>query len=171
LTSSCGVCGKAALEHVRIAAPPRPEASAAAHSLDPAVIATAPGAIRGEQDAFEHTGGMHATGLFAATGGELRVVREDVGRHNAMDKAIGAELLAGRWPLDDAFACVSGRASFELVQKASLAGLVGVVAVGAPSTLAVSLARNQGMVLCGFVRDGGFNVYASPEGVSSAQGE
>jgi FdhD protein len=169
LTSSCGVCGKAALEHVRIAAPARQDARPA--RLDPADIAAAPAAIRGEQDAFDHTGGMHATGLFTVTTGELRVVREDVGRHNAMDKAIGAELLAGRWPLADAFACVSGRASFELVQKAALAGLTGIVAVGAPSTLAVSLARDQGIVLCGFVRDGGFNVYASPEGVCSAQGE
>ena len=169
LTSSCGVCGKAALEHVRVAAPePRPSQAPA---LDPSVISAAPAATRGEQDAFEHTGGMHATGLFTTATGELRVVREDVGRHNAMDKAIGAELLAGRWPLHDAFACVSGRASFELVQKAGLAGLAGIVAVGAPSTLAVSLARDRGMVLCGFVRDGGFNIYASPEGVSSRQGE
>jgi FdhD protein len=163
------VCGKAALEHVRIAAPDSPPVPAP--PLDPQTIAAAPAAIRGEQDAFEHTGGMHATGLFTAATGELRVVREDVGRHNAMDKAIGAELLAGRWPLPDAFACVSGRASFELVQKAALAGLAGIVAVGAPSTLAVSLARERGMILCGFVRDGGFNVYASPGGVSSGQGE
>ena len=168
LTSSCGVCGKAALEHVRIAAPP--PAAGPAQPLRPEVIVAAPGAIRGEQDAFDRTGALHATGLFAVDG-DLRVVREDVGRHNAMDKAIGAELLAGRWPLHDAFACVSGRASFELVQKAGLAGLLGIVAVGAPSTLAVSLARDRGMVLCGFVRDGGFNVYASPEGVSSGQGE
>jgi FdhD protein len=167
LTSSCGVCGKAALEHVRIAAPP----PVTPPPIDAQAIAAAPDAIRGEQDAFEHTGGMHATGLFTAATGELRVVREDVGRHNAMDKAIGAELLAGRWPLRDSFACVSGRASFELVQKAGLAGLAGIVAVGAPSTLAVSLARDRGMVLCGFVRDGGFNVYASAEGVSSGQGE
>ena len=168
LTSSCGVCGKAALEHVRIAAPEQP---AGGPPLDPAAIVAAPAAIRGEQDAFEHTGGMHATGLFSGKTGDLQVVREDVGRHNAMDKAIGAELLAGRWPLAGLFACVSGRASFELVQKAALAGLAGVVAVGAPSTLAVALARDRGIVLCGFVRDGGFNVYASPEGVSSAQGE
>src|SRR4051794_13118020 len=169
LTSSCGVCGKAALEHVRIAAPPAPPGTQP--PLDPHVIAAAPDALRGAQDTFDHTGGMHATGLFTAASGELRVVREDVGRHNAMDKAIGAELLAGHWPLHDAFACVSGRASFELVQKAGLAGLTGIVAVGAPSTLAVSLARDRGMVLCGFVRDGGFNVYASAEGVSSAEGE
>jgi len=170
LTSSCGVCGKAALEHVRVAAP-EPPAPNAPTPIDPALIAAAPAAIRGEQDAFEHTGGMHATGLFTAATGDLRVVREDIGRHNAMDKAIGAELLAGHWPLGDAFACVSGRASFELVQKAALAGLAGIVAVGAPSTLAVWLARDRGMVLCGFVRDGGFNVYASPEGVFSAEGE
>ena len=167
LTSSCGVCGKAALEHVLLAAPP-PASSPA--PLRPEVIAAAPSAIRSEQDAFDLTGGLHATGLLTA-GGELRVVREDVGRHNAMDKAIGAELLAGRWPLHDLFACVSGRASFELVQKASLAGLLGIVAVGAPSTLAVSLARERGLVLCGFVRGEGFNVYASPEGVSSGEGE
>lgn len=168
LTSSCGVCGKAALEHVRIAAPPP---ATHAQPIAAEAIVAAPDAIRGEQDAFDHTGGMHATGLFTAATGELRVVREDVGRHNAMDKAIGAELLAGRWPLHDSFACVSGRASFELVQKAGLAGLTGIVAVGAPSTLAVSLARDRGMVLCGFVRDGGFNVYASAEGVSCGQGE
>jgi FdhD protein len=164
LTSSCGICGKAALEHVRIAAPPPPEAPP---SIDAATIAAAPAAIRREQDAFDRTGGLHATGLFDARSGELLVVREDVGRHNAMDKAVGAQLLAGRLPLHDAFACVSGRASFELVQKASLARLAGLVAVGAPSTLAVSLARDRGMVLCGFVRDGGFNVYATPGGVFS----
>ena len=167
LTSSCGVCGKAALEYVHIAAPPAGEP---AQALSAEAVLAAPDAIRGEQDAFDRTGALHATGLFS-THGELRVVREDVGRHNAMDKAIGAELLAGRWPLRDAFACVSGRASFELVQKAGLAGLAGVVAVGAPSTLAVSLARDLGIVLCGFVRDGGFNLYTSPEGVSSGEGE
>ena len=168
LTSSCGVCGKAALEHVAVAAPPA--ASRAAEPIHPAAITAAPEAVRAEQDAFELTGGLHATGLFT-TRGELRVVREDVGRHNAMDKAIGSELLAGRWPLGDLFACVSGRASFELVQKASLAGLAGIVAVGAPSTLAVSLARDRGMVLCGFVRGGGFNLYTGVEGVSSGEGE
>jgi FdhD protein len=167
LTSSCGVCGKAALEHVAVAAPPPPERP---DPIRPAAIAAAPDALRGEQEAFDLTGGLHATGLFT-TGGDLRVVREDVGRHNAMDKAIGSELLAGRWPLVELFACVSGRASFELVQKASLAGLAGIVAVGAPSTLAVSLARERGMVLCGFVRDGGFNLYSGVEGVSSGEGE
>ena len=169
LTSSCGVCGKAALEHVRVRAPER-EPLAPGGPLAHRVVATAPERLREAQAAFDRTGGLHATGLLSADG-EVRVVREDVGRHNAMDKAVGAELIAGRWPLGDAFACVSGRASFELVQKAALAGLIGVVAVGAPSTLAVSLARELGLVLCGFVRDGGFNLYTASEGVSSAEGE
>jgi FdhD protein len=166
LTSSCGVCGKAALEHVRVAAPAAPPA---AEAISDAVIGAAPDDIRREQEAFDRTGALHATGLFAADG-ELLVVREDVGRHNAMDKAIGSELLAGRWPLHGAFACVSGRASFELVQKAVLAGLAGLVAVGAPSTLAVSLAREHSMLLCGFARGGGFNIYSGGERVSSDRG-
>jgi FdhD protein len=158
LSSSCGVCGKGALEHVRQVAPPSPPAAA----LTPDVVLSAPGAVRAGQSAFERTGGLHATGLFEP-GGELVVLREDVGRHNAMDKAIGSRLLDGAYPLPGLFACVSGRASFELVQKASLAALAGIVAVGAPSSLAVDLARERGMLLCGFVRDGGFNVYAGSE--------
>jgi FdhD protein len=123
------------------------------------VVLAAPDRARSEQQAFERTGGLHATALFEADGAML-ALREDVGRHNAMDKAIGALLLAGRFPVPGAFACLSGRASFELVQKASLAGLAGLVAVGAPSTLAVELARERDMLLCGFVRGGSFNVYA-----------
>jgi FdhD protein len=172
LTSSCGVCGKAALEHVRLAMGSTDSGSTGSGStglIAPDVIAGAPDALRAAQEAFERTGALHATGLFDSAGG-LIAVREDVGRHNAMDKAIGSELLAGRWPLHDAFACVSGRASFELVQKAALAGLRGLVAVGAPSTLAVSLARERGMLLCGFVRGGSFNVYSGGESVSSAEG-
>ena len=126
------------------------------------MVLGAPAATRAAQAAFERTGGLQATGLFAP-GGEALVVREDVGRHNAMDKALGSRLLAGDYPLPGVFACVSGRASFELLQKASLAGLAGVVAVGAPSTLAVDLARERGMLLCGFVRGGAFNVYAGSE--------
>jgi FdhD protein len=125
-------------------------------------VLSAPDAVRAKQSAFDKTGGLHATGLFEANG-ELLVVREDVGRHNAMDKAIGSLLLAGRFPLEGVFAAVSGRASFELVQKASLAALIGVVAVGPPSTLAVDLARERGMLLCGFVRGGSLNVYAGSE--------
>jgi len=125
-------------------------------------VLAAPPRARAEQVGFARTGGLHATALFEA-GGDLLVVREDVGRHNAMDKALGAMLLAGRYPLPGVFACLSGRASFELVQKASLAGLAGLVAVGAPSSLAVDLARERGLLLCGFVRGESFNVYSGAE--------
>jgi FdhD protein len=158
LSSSCGVCGKGALEHVRQAAEP----SQRAEPVSPEVIVQAPERARAAQRAFERTGGLHATALFGPDG-ELIVLREDVGRHNAMDKAIGSRLLGGAFPLPGIYACVSGRTSFELVQKASLAGLAGIVGVGAPSTLAVDLAREQGMLLCGFVRGGSFNVYAGAE--------
>src|SRR3954465_13041933 len=160
LSSSCGVCGKGALEFVRQEAP-APGAAAPPAPLEPEVVLAAPEEARRRQRAFERTGGLHATALFEPSG-ELIELREDVGRHNAMDKAIGAQLLAGRFPLNRVYACVSGRASFELVQKASLAGVAGIVAVGAPSTLAADLSRELGMLLCGFVRDGSFNVYAGP---------
>src|SRR3954454_10413134 len=154
-SSSCGVCGKGALESVRVEAgdPPPPT------TIDPAFVTAAPERARSQQTAFERTGGLHATALFEPTG-ELIVVREDVGRHNAMDKAIGSQLLAGRYPLPGVIACLSGRASFELVQKAALAQLAGIVAVGAPSSLAVELARERGMLLCGFTRGDSFNVYS-----------
>jgi FdhD protein len=158
LTSSCGVCGKGALEFVRQEAPAPADKPPVAAEL----VLRAPEAVGSRQYAFRRTGGLHATGLFEASG-ELLVVREDVGRHNAMDKAIGSLLLAGRFPLAGVFAAVSGRASFELVQKASLASLMGLVAVGPPSTLAVDLARERGMLLCGFVRGGSLNVYAGSE--------
>jgi FdhD protein len=158
LSSSCGVCGKGALEFVRLAAP---EPSAPA-SISSEVITAAPDRLGEAQASFARTGGLHATALFTAHG-DFVAVREDVGRHNAFDKAVGSMLLAGRFPLPGVFACLSGRASFELVQKASLAGLAGLVAVGAPSTLAVDLARERGMLLCGFVRGGSFNVYAGSD--------
>ena len=161
LSSSCGVCGKGALEFIRQEAPPV-EGDA---TLDAAVVADVPERARAMQRSFERTGGLHATALFEP-GGEILVLHEDVGRHNAMDKAVGAMLLAGRFPLPGVFACVSGRASFELVQKASLAGLAGLVAVGAPSSLAVELAREREMLLCGFVRDRSFNVYAGGDRIS-----
>jgi FdhD protein len=163
LTSSCGVCGKGALEFVRQEAP---EPTDARPALTPEIVFAAPGAARKEQHAFDRTGGLHATALFEHSG-ELLVLREDVGRHNAMDKAIGSLLLGGRFPLEGVFATVSGRASFELVQKASLAGLVGIVAVGPPSTLAVDLARERGMLLCGFVRGDSLNIYAGSELLSA----
>jgi FdhD protein len=158
LSSSCGVCGKGALEFVRQEAPPSP----AGPPIDRDLVRRAPAEARRRQRSFERTGGLHATALFDP-GGELIVLHEDVGRHNAMDKAVGALLLAGRFPLPGVIACVSGRASFELVQKASLAALAGLVAVGAPSSLAVELARDREMLLCGFVRDGSFNVYSGAD--------
>jgi FdhD protein len=163
LTSSCGVCGKGALEFVRREAPAAAAGGPVA-PIEPEVVRAAPGRARSGQSAFERTGGLHATALFGADG-ELLELREDVGRHNAMDKALGAVLLAGRYPLTDraVYACLSGRASFELVQKASVARLAGVIAIGAPSTLAVDLAREQELLLCGFVRGDSFNVYAGPE--------
>jgi FdhD protein len=163
LTSSCGVCGKGALEYVRQAAPP----SQAGPPLAPAAVVRMPEIARREQPVFERTGGLHATALFDS-GGSLLVLREDVGRHNAMDKALGSLLLAGRWPLPGVVACLSGRAGFELVQKASLAGLAGVVAVGAPTSLAVSLAAERGMLLCGFTRPNSFNVYAGSDRIAAS---
>jgi FdhD protein len=161
LSSSCGVCGKAALEHVHRDAPP----SEPGAPIEPQAVLRLPAAARLEQPGFERTGGLHATGLFEPGGGEARLLalREDVGRHNAMDKALGALLLEGRWPLPGVVACLSGRAGFELVQKASLAGLAGVVAVGAPTSLAVRLAAERGMLLCGFTRESSCNVYSGAE--------
>jgi FdhD protein len=153
-TSSCGVCGKGALEAVAVDAP---RIDAAVH-VPLALVSLLPARLRDAQAAFAATGGLHATGLFTADG-ELLCVREDVGRHNAMDKVIGWAFLAGRLPLDREVLCVSGRLSFELVQKAAVAGCPVMVAVGAPSSLAVSLAQDRGITLCGFVRGGSANVY------------
>jgi FdhD protein len=156
-SSSCGVCGKGAIEAVRVDAPR--VGSDVRISL--AVVAGLPGALRAAQATFEATGGLHATGLFSPAG-ELLCLREDVGRHNAMDKVVGWALREGRLPLAEAVLCVSGRLSFELVQKAVVAGCPIVIAVGAPSSLAVELAADRGVTLCGFVRDGKANVYTEP---------
>ena len=153
-SSSCGVCGKGALEAVAVEAP-RVETEL---HVPLALLAALPDRLRAAQAAFEVTGGLHATGLFTADGG-LLWAREDVGRHNAMDKVIGRAFLDARLPLADCILCVSGRLSFELVQKAAVAGCPVVVAVGAPSSLAVSLAEDRGVTLCGFVRGGTANVY------------
>src|SRR3954454_14344795 len=134
-SSSCGVCGKGALEQVRVHAAPLPPGPRVARAL----LAALPGRLR--QPAFERTGGMHATGLFTA-GGELLCVREDVGRHNAMDKVVGRALMEGFVPLHRWILCVSGRLSFELVQKAAVAGAPVLVGVGAPTSLAVALAED-----------------------------
>jgi FdhD protein len=151
-TSSCGVCGKGALDQVAVHSAPLPEGLIVTRSL----VADLPNRL--EQPTFEHTGGLHATGLFSAAG-ELLLTREDVGRHNAMDKVVGRALLDGLVPLGERILCVSGRLSFELVQKAAVAGAPILVGVGAPSSLAISLADDRGLTLCGFARRGRMNVY------------
>jgi FdhD protein len=153
-SSSCGVCGKGAVEAVAVDAP----VVGSELRVGAVVVAALPERLRSSQAAFAETGGLHATGLFDAAG-ELLCVREDVGRHNAMDKVIGWAFAAGRLPLACEVLCVSGRLSFELVQKASVAGCPILAAVGAPSSLAVELARDRGVTLCGFVRGGRVNVY------------
>jgi FdhD protein len=154
-SSSCGVCGKGALEAVAVEAP----AVASDLRAAPSLLEALPHRLRKRQAAFADTGGLHATGLFAPDG-ELLCLREDVGRHNAMDKVIGWAFGKRLLPLANAILCVSGRLSFELVQKAAVAGCPIVVAVGAPSSLAVDLARDRRLTLCGFVRDGRVNVYS-----------
>ncbi len=156
-SSSCGVCGKGALEAVAVEAPKIESDLRVAYEL----LAGLPDRLRAAQPAFEATGGLHATGLFTPAG-ELLCLREDVGRHNALDKVIGRAFLDGKLPLADSILCFSGRLSFELVQKAAVAGCPLLVAVGAPSSLAVELARDRGITLCGFVRGGRVNVYTEP---------
>ncbi len=157
-TSSCGICGKAALEDIeRHCAPvgPGPEVQAS-------VVLGLPDALRAGQKVFERTGGLHAAGLFTSQG-ELVCIREDVGRHNAVDKVIGEQLLAGKLPLSDRILQVSGRLSFEIVQKAAMAQIPVIAAVSAPSSLAVEAGERFGMTVIGFVRGGRLNVYAHPE--------
>jgi FdhD protein len=155
-TSSCGVCGKGALEEVAVHAPPLGPGP----RIPRALLAALPERMR--QPGFERTGGLHATALFDERG-ELVLVREDVGRHNAMDKVVGWALRAGMLPLEHSVLCVSGRLSFELVQKTVRAGAPILVGVGAPTSLAVSLAADRGLTLCGFARGGRINVYTGEE--------
>jgi len=157
MTSSCGVCGKASLDAIEVqgCAP----VAAGTLSVRADVLKALPDALRAAQPVFEKTGGIHASGLFDRDGALLGL-REDVGRHNALDKLIGREFLAGRLPLADRIVLVSGRTSFELLQKATMAGVPVVAAVGAPSSLAVELARRFNVTLVGFTRATGFNVYA-----------
>jgi FdhD protein len=156
-SSSCGVCGKGALEAVAV------ETSRIENDLvvSSDVISRLPQQLRRAQAGFAVTGGLHATGLFTVEG-ELLCLREDIGRHNAMDKVVGWAFGERRLPLGRALLCLSGRISFELVQKAAVAGCPLLVAVGAPSTLAVELAQDRGITLCGFVRRGKINVYSEP---------
>lgn len=161
-SSSCGVCGKTSIEALQVTGCQtllKSEwqfASTTIHAL--------PDKLRAAQAVFDSTGGLHAAALFQA-GGDLIVLREDVGRHNAVDKLIGAQFRAGHTPLSESLLLVSGRASFELVQKAVMGGIPVLAAVGAPSSLAVELAHNFGMTLLGFVRDGRFNIYCGAERV------
>jgi FdhD protein len=160
-TSSCGVCGKASLEQIAIhcaQVPPGP-------LLPDSVLISLPNALRQAQQLFTQTGGLHASGLFDVTG-QLLALREDVGRHNALDKLVGQRVLAGDIPLAERIVLVSGRTSFELLQKAAMAGVPIVCAVSAPSSLAVEVAQRFGITLVGFLREQSFNIYTHPERIA-----
>ncbi len=163
-TSSCGVCGKAALDAVKLKTRYSPAGDPV--QVTPEALTTFPDALRARQKVFSSTGGLHAAGLFRD--GELLVVREDVGRHNAVDKVLGWAVLQDLVPLTGSVLMVSGRASFELVQKAAMAGIAVLAAVSAPSSLAVELAEEQGMTLIGFLRGDSMNVYTGGERVVEA---
>jgi FdhD protein len=161
INSSCGVCGKATLDQVELECPiigPGPQVRAS-------LIAALPDRLRQAQRLFEQTGGLHAAAVFDVAG-ELGCLREDVGRHNAVDKVVGHAFLADELPLSEAILQVSGRVSFEIVQKAAMAGIAVLAAVSAPSSLAVEAAGRLGMTVAGFVRDGTFNVYSHPERIT-----
>ncbi|MCG5218320.1 formate dehydrogenase accessory sulfurtransferase FdhD [Streptosporangium sp. KLBMP 9127] len=162
-SSACGVCGTASIEALH--ARPLPIAAPAVHTVSPETLYGLPDRLRAAQSVFGKTGGLHAAGLFTGDG-TLVTTREDVGRHNALDKLIGWALLTGRLPLHDHLLLVSGRTSYELVQKALVAGIPIICSVSAPSSLAVDLAAEFGMTLIGFLRDERFNVYAGAERVS-----
>lgn len=165
-TSSCGICGKATLDQVEVHCEPV--------ALGPTVTRDAvlglPGRLREAQAVFEQTGGLHAAGLFDA-GGQLESLREDVGRHNALDKVLGEAFLSRRWPLSESVVMVSGRVSFEIAQKCAVAGVPVVCAVSAPSSLAVDAARRFGMTVVGFLRDDTFNVYSHAERIDLEGGD
>jgi FdhD protein len=164
-TSSCGLCGKGSIESVLRRFP----AVTSEARVDASVLASLPDRLRPGQPTFDQTGGLHAAGVFDLRGEPL-AIREDVGRHNATDKAIGRLFLDGRVPLGDAILCVSGRASFEIVQKAVAAGIPAVAAVSAPSSLAIDLARESGLLLAGFARGGAFNLYSGEDRVARRAG-
>jgi FdhD protein len=160
-TSSCGLCGKASIDAVRTRS--AHEVRSDPMAIDPSLLATFPDRLRAEQTVFDKTGGLHAAALFDGTTGQLLVLREDVGRHNAVDKVVGWALRQGRLPLRGVVLLVSGRASFELVQKAVMAGIPFLAAVSAPSTLAADLAAESGLTLVGFLRGPSMVVYAGAQ--------
>jgi len=160
-TASCGICGIASIEDVARRCGPLPDGP----RIDPAILTLLPARLRETQETFEATGALHASGLFDAAG-EIIALREDVGRHNALDKLIGHALMNDQLPLKNRGVIVSGRASFELMQKAKMAGVPLVAAVGAPSSLAVELAREFGITLVGFLKSDRFNVYSRPDRIS-----
>ncbi len=154
-TASCGICGKASIDEIAL----RCEPLAPGPVVSRVVILALPDLLRAAQRAFDETGGLHAAGLFTPNG-ELIAIREDVGRHNALDKLVGSQVLAGALPLRDRILMVSGRVSFEIVQKTAVAGIPILCAVSAPSDLAIETAERLGVTLIGFLRGDGFNVYA-----------
>lgn len=159
-SSSCGVCGKSSIDAVRNVF--TNHIAKDNISINATMLTKLPDTLRKQQEVFEHTGGLHASALFDLNG-NLLLTREDVGRHNALDKLVGAALAAGDIPLDHHILLLSGRASFELIQKAAMAGIKIVCAVGAPSSLAVELAKETDMTLVGFLRDGRFNIYCGEQ--------
>jgi FdhD protein len=165
VTSACGVCGKASIQDICV--PPQAAVAADPARVKPEVLAGMPDRLRAAQRVFARTGGLHAAGLFTADG-ELLAAREDVGRHNAVDKIVGWALVTGRLPLTGCVLLVSGRASFELVQKAVLAGIPVLAAVSAPSSLAVELAEDAGLTLVGFLRGLSMNVYTGAQRLAPA---
>lgn len=167
VTSSCGVCGKASLESVEVmGCQAVPDGTLVIHESE---VRALPGRLRSAQQVFDRTGGIHAAGLFDAAGA-ITLVREDVGRHNAVDKVVGALVLSGGLPGSESGLVVSGRSSFEILQKAAMAGFPMVVAVGAPSSLAVSFARRFNMTLVGFAKRDGYNVYSGDERIDGVKG-
>jgi len=158
MNSSCGMCGRRTIESLRA----HVQSVKGTWKVPAAVISSLPDRLRAAQSVFDSTGGLHGAGLFDLQG-NLQISAEDVGRHNAVDKIVGRTLLAGKHPLDESLLLVSGRTSYELVQKALVGGVPLIAAVSAPSSLAVDLAENAGITLCGFVRGQSFNIYAHPE--------
>jgi FdhD protein len=160
-TSSCGLCGRVTIDSVRAQAP----VIGVTAPVPAALVPSLPGRLRERQQGFSETGGVHAAAIFTHEG-ECDGFAEDIGRHNAVDKVVGAKLLEGRFPIGDRILMVSSRASFEILQKAWMAGIGTVCAVSAPSSLAIELAQEAGITLLGFVRDGGFNLYTHPARIS-----